>query len=85
MWMWPVEVGQQRFDFTKCQHPVGLVILAHCAALIKCSEGPSWLWNGWGENVVHMIEREVDQKWQEWLQWPLRCIRDGVDVDAMEN
>ncbi|EED19733.1 conserved hypothetical protein [Talaromyces stipitatus ATCC 10500] len=82
MWMWPVELGKQRFDFTNCQHPIALVILAHCAALVNCSEGPSWLWDGWGKSVVHIAKRELSQEWQEWLQWPLRCIHDNLDVDA---
>ncbi|GAE00300.1 conserved hypothetical protein [Paecilomyces variotii No. 5] len=84
MWMWPVELGKQRFDFTNYQHPVAFVILGHCAALVNCTEGPSWLWDGWGKSVMHLAERELSQEWQEWqewLQWPLRCIRENLDVD----
>lgn len=83
VWMWPVELGKHPFDFTNCRHPIALVILAHCAALVNCCEGPSWLWDGWGKSVVHLVERELSQEWQEWLQWPLRCIHYSLDVDAL--
>jgi len=81
--MWGVGLGKERFDISNCRHPVAIIILAHCAALVKSCEGPSWLWSGWSENVVHMAEQELDQDWQPWLQWPLRCIRDALEVDAV--
>lgn len=83
MWMWRVEMGKKRFNLTN-RHPVAIVILAHCAALVKCAEGPSWLWDGWSERVLEMVVQEIDQEWRHWLQWPLRCVRNALDVDMSD-
>lgn len=83
MWMWRVEMGKKRFNF-KSRHPVAIVILAHCAALVKCAEAPLWLWDGWCERVLDMAMREIDLKWREWLHWPLQCAQNALDVDMCD-
>jgi hypothetical protein len=83
-WMWPIELEKQRYDFSECRHPAAIVILAYCAAMVKNSEGPEWIWGGWSESVLRMAENELDSDWQRWLRGPSRCIRSHLDIDEIE-
>jgi len=75
MWLWPFILPKEFIDLLREAHPVALVVLAHFAALVRSLEGSHWARSGWSGNIIDMIERLLDQQWEEWLEWPVRCVR----------
>lgn len=83
MWLWPFTLPQEFLNLLASGHPVALIILAYFAAMVKCLEGWHWNRRGWSKNIIHMVERTLDERWKEWLDWPMQCIFEGLGVNLV--
>ncbi|TEA18703.1 Sterol uptake control protein 2 [Colletotrichum sidae] len=80
VWRWAVSLPQSFLEMMSQCHPMALVILMYYAALVHAFEKKLWYLNGWGVNVASALEKAIQDPWKEWIEWPLRCIREGVDI-----
>jgi hypothetical protein len=30
-----------------------------------------------------MIDRVIEEEWREWIEWPVRSLKEGIPVDSM--
>ncbi|KAK1992205.1 hypothetical protein LX36DRAFT_588905, partial [Colletotrichum falcatum] len=84
VWRWAVSLPQPFLELISQNHPMALVILMYYAALVHALERNMWYIVDWGKNVASTLEKAIQEPWKEWIQWPLRCIRDGVDMRQAE-
>ncbi|KAI8150611.1 Sterol uptake control protein 2 [Colletotrichum sp. SAR 10_70] len=84
VWRWAVSLPQSFLELMSQNHPMALVILMYYAALVHAFERKLWYLNGWGVNVASALDKAIQEPWREWIQWPLRCVRDGVDIRQVE-
>ncbi|KAJ0296829.1 hypothetical protein COL516b_011214 [Colletotrichum fioriniae] len=84
VWRWAVSLPQPFLELMIQNHPMALVILMHYAALVHAFERNMWYLVGWGNNVASALDQAIQEPWREWIQWPLRCIREGVDIRQVE-
>ncbi|KAH6957865.1 hypothetical protein BKA56DRAFT_637721 [Ilyonectria sp. MPI-CAGE-AT-0026] len=84
IWFWPITLTQVFMDLVKTNHPVALIILAHYAALARTFEKNNWINMGWSAKVMGAVETTLDEKWNEWLAWPFKSLRDEIDVNKMD-
>ncbi|KAF6836200.1 hypothetical protein CMUS01_05502 [Colletotrichum musicola] len=85
VWRWAVSLPQSFLELMTQNHPMALVILMYYAALVHAFERNLWYLNGWGMNVAASLDKAIQEPWREWIQWPLRCIREGVDIRRVET
>ncbi|OHF03949.1 hypothetical protein CORC01_00811 [Colletotrichum orchidophilum] len=85
VWRWAVSLPQPFLELMSQNHPMALVILMHYAALVNATERNMWYLVGWGRNVASALDQAIQEPWREWIQWPLRCIREGVDIRHAES
>lgn len=86
IWSWPISLGKAFVERLRNGEPVALVVLAHYAAMVRCYEKDAWYLNGWSEavsGVVKVALAAAGEEWRQWIQWPIRCIGEGVDVREM--
>ncbi|KAF9871733.1 hypothetical protein CkaCkLH20_10667 [Colletotrichum karsti] len=84
VWRWAVSLPQSFLELMSQNHPMALTILMYYAALVHAFERKLWYLNGWGHNVASALDKAIQDPWREWIQWPLRCVRDGVDIRQVE-
>ncbi|KAK6218537.1 c6 zinc finger domain-containing protein [Colletotrichum tabaci] len=84
VWRWAVSLPQSFLELMSQNHPMALVILMYYAALVYAFERNMWYLTGWGSNVASALDKAIQEPWREWIQWPLRCIREGVDIRQVE-
>ncbi|OLN96731.1 Sterol uptake control protein 2-like protein 2 [Colletotrichum chlorophyti] len=84
VWRWAVSLPQPFLELMSQNHPMALVILMYYAALVNAFERKLWYLRGWGANVASALDQAIQEPWREWVQWPLRCIREGVDIRQAE-
>lgn len=83
IWSWPISLGKEFVERLRRGEPVALVVLVHYAAMVRCYENDTWYLKGWSEAVSGVVELALavtGEEWRQWIQWPIRCIREGVDV-----
>lgn len=85
VWLWPFTVPQEFLYLLGDGHPMALIILSHFAALARPFEDGHWMQRGWSGSVMAVVERSMDRRWKEWIEWPMRCIREGSRVDEMAD
>ncbi|KAL0932714.1 C6 zinc finger domain-containing protein [Colletotrichum truncatum] len=84
VWRWAVSLPQSFLELMSQNHPMALVILMYYAALVHAFERKLWYLNGWGVNVASALDKTIQEPWRGWIQWPLRCVREGVDIRQVE-
>lgn len=85
MWLWPSTVTTLFVDLIGTSHPVALVILAHYAALVRPFEQPHFMNRGWSQSIMTAVEDALDEKWTQWIEWPMKSLKEKIDVDQMES
>ncbi|KAI1633481.1 hypothetical protein F4809DRAFT_644432 [Biscogniauxia mediterranea] len=70
LWLWPFLLPQSFIELIDKDHPIALIILAHYAVFTRPFENQNWLLKGWSDSVMAMVERNLDEQWQEWIDWP---------------
>lgn len=63
-------------------NPAALAILAHYAVMVRCYES-YWYLQGWSDNVLGAVKGELKGSWEDWIEWPLKCVQENVDVRDM--
>ncbi|KAF7544463.1 hypothetical protein G7Z17_g9928 [Cylindrodendrum hubeiense] len=53
-------------------------------ALTRPVEQKDWGNQGWTINIIESVARNLDKGWQEWIVWPQRSVREGIDVEDMD-
>ncbi|KAI8724349.1 hypothetical protein NCS52_00003800 [Fusarium sp. LHS14.1] len=84
-WGWPLCLPPFFVDMIRSGDPMALIILAHFAALSWPYEHKGWPSQGWGASVMGMIERVIEEEWREWIEWPVKSLKEGIPVDSMED
>ncbi|GME66096.1 C6 zinc finger domain-containing protein [Neofusicoccum parvum] len=81
VWLWPVTATRGYLEAVGRGEAVAVVVLAHFAALARGFE-EGWVVEGWSEAVAAAVEGALDDDgaWRARVAWPLRCVREGVDV-----
>ncbi|KAK0637803.1 hypothetical protein DIS24_g10451 [Lasiodiplodia hormozganensis] len=94
LWTWAVVVPDGVLELLEGECPVALVVLAYFCVLVASVEcGASrdeeqWFLKGWSggvmECVVGVLERKEEEEeegvWREWVEWPVGCVREGLNV-----
>ncbi|KAK6223623.1 fungal Zn binuclear cluster domain-containing protein [Colletotrichum tabaci] len=84
-WAWAANLPPLFIEMIDNRHPTALVILAHYAALARLFEQASnWLFYGWSDTVMSLLDEALDDEWRPWIQWPKRSLTERIDVDDME-
>ncbi|GME44287.1 C6 zinc finger domain-containing protein [Neofusicoccum parvum] len=81
VWLWPVTATRGYLEAVGRGEAVAVAVLAHFAALARGFE-EGWVVEGWSEAVAAAVEGALDDDgaWRARVAWPLRCVREGVDV-----
>ncbi|KAL1642434.1 hypothetical protein SLS58_005508 [Diplodia intermedia] len=82
IWIWPLLLPEPFVALIAEGHPAALVVLAHFAALMRCCE-VYWWSEGWSESVVDMIVARLEARALAWVEWPVTCVRNGIDVRTL--
>ncbi|KAL0260973.1 hypothetical protein SLS55_004665 [Diplodia seriata] len=82
IWLWPLLLPEAFVSLIAEGHPAALVVLAHFAALMRCFE-VYWWSKGWSESVVDMIVARLEARAFAWVEWPVTCVRNGIDVRTL--
>ncbi|KAL5042233.1 hypothetical protein BDW71DRAFT_217084 [Aspergillus fruticulosus] len=69
LYMWPLAVEDQFFDFLRQQHPVALVLLAFYCAQLRAFED-YWFVGRQGAVWLGHVEAVLERRLNEWLLWP---------------
>lgn len=84
-WAWAANLPPLFIEMIDNRHPTALVILAHYAALARMFEQASnWLFYGWSDTVMSLLDEALDDEWRPWIEWPKRSLTERIDVDDME-
>jgi hypothetical protein len=84
VWLWPVTLQREFVELISNQQPLALVILAHYAALLRYFEKDRWYIQGWSARVIAAVQCTLQHPWDSWMEWPLYCIREGIDIRTAE-
>ena len=71
--LWPVMVPQDFIGKLNERRPEALIILAHYCVILHHLDDYWWM-RGWAAHIVENIERELDDDWLFWIQWPRNII-----------
>lgn len=71
--LWPVMVPQDFIGKLNERRPEALIILAHYCVILHHLDDYWWM-RGWAAHIVENIERELDDDWLFWIQWPRNVI-----------
>lgn len=93
LWTWAVVVPEEVLGLLGEECPVALVVLAYFCVLVagvECGVGEEqWFLKGWSGGVVECVvgvlegkevEGQEEGVWREWVEWPVSCVRKGVNV-----
>ena len=80
VWQWPVLLPRSFVDLIGSEHHVALIILAYFAILANRFEHRGWTLVGWSASVLAIVESALDKEWEGWIEWPKRCLQQGIDV-----
>ena len=71
--LWPVMAPQEYITKLNERRPEALVILAHYCVILHHLDDYWWM-RGWAAHIVENIDRELDDGWLYWIQWPRTVI-----------
>ena len=80
--MWPVMIPQHFLTLLQRRIPKALIILAHYCVILHHLDGYWWM-RGWAAHILHNIQRELDDRWQYWIQWPSNAV--NVEEKVLTN
>ncbi|KAK7217519.1 hypothetical protein V2G26_005522 [Clonostachys chloroleuca] len=83
IWSWPITLPLIFIEMLGQGNHIALIILAHFAAYGRPFEHRDWVSQGWSRCVIDMVERELDQCWHGWIQWPKKSIDEEINVEDM--
>ncbi|EXJ93743.1 hypothetical protein A1O1_02136 [Capronia coronata CBS 617.96] len=74
---WPLRLSDAFLAMMASGHPGALILLAHYAILLKDIE-QQWYFRGRATRLIQRIAERLDQRWQTYIESPLRAIRKPV-------
>ncbi|KAF4544209.1 C6 zinc finger domain-containing protein [Lasiodiplodia theobromae] len=92
LWTWAVVIPEEVLALLEEECAVALVVLAYFCVLVGSVEcgvdwgEEQWFMKGWSggvvECVVEVLERKEEEEgmWREWVEWPVSCVRKGLNV-----
>ncbi|KAL5051086.1 hypothetical protein BDW71DRAFT_172251 [Aspergillus fruticulosus] len=69
LYMWPLSVEEQFFEFLRERHPVALVLLAFYCAQLHAFED-YWFVGKQGAVWLEHVEAALEPRFSDWLAWP---------------
>jgi hypothetical protein len=75
LYIWPLSVEEQYFEFLRQRHPVALVLLAFYCAQLRAFED-YWFVGRQGAVWLENVEAVLDGRLSEWLLWPRGVFSD---------
>lgn len=98
VWSWGVVVPAAFLGLAEQGDAGALAVLAHFVALVHAGEGRRWHVRGWAMGVMDAVVRGLEAgrgaggewraEWPEWervAMWPVRCVREWIDVRSVEE
>lgn len=70
---WPMHLDPTCLKMFESHHPVGLVILAHYAAMMSMRSN-YWFFNRWPRLLLDGVAGLLEQDWHSYLDWPRRMV-----------
>ena len=80
--LWPVMIPQEYITILNEKRPEALVILAHYCVILHHLDDYWWM-RGWAMHIIDNINRELDEDWLYYIQWPTNAI--SVDQKILTN
>ena len=71
--LWPVMIPQNYLTLLNNRKPLALIILAHYCVILHHLDRYWWM-RGWATHIMNNIQRELNDSWQYWIQWPSNVI-----------
>lgn len=81
---WPVMVPIEYVDALDMRRPEAMVILAHYAALLHLYR-QLWIFGDGGRFLIEAICGSLGAKWEDWLEWPVKVLRDSSSLDSITD
>ncbi|QKX58042.1 uncharacterized protein TRUGW13939_05162 [Talaromyces rugulosus] len=75
LYVWPLSVEEQYFEFLRQRHPVALVLLAFYCAQLRAFED-YWFVGRQGAVWLEHVEAVLEGRLNEWLLWPRGVFSD---------
>lgn len=70
---------QQYFALLHQRQPPSLVLFAYFGAFLHALDD-YWFLEGWGKDIVEVVDELLGTYWRPWIHWPLRAV--GLDEAA---
>lgn len=67
---------QQYFTLLHQRQPPALVLFAYFGAFLHALDD-YWFLEGWGRDIVEVVDELLGTYWRPWIHWPLRAV--GLD------
>ena len=80
--LWPVMLPQDYITMLNERRPEALVLLAHYCVILRHLDDYWWM-RGWATHIVENIQRELDENWLYFIQWPTNVI--AIDQKVLTN
>ena len=80
--LWAVMIPQDYISLLNSRKPEALIILAHYCIILHHLDDYWWM-RGWAMHIIENVQRELDDNWRSWIQWPTRVIT--VDEKVLTN
>lgn len=74
---WPMHLNSEVHAMFEAKHPVGLVMLAHYAALMNMRSN-YWFFSRWPPLLMASVSRLLPSNWQSCLQWPRSMMDESI-------
>jgi hypothetical protein len=74
--VFPHSAPQQFFTLLYQRQPPSLVLFAYFGALLH-SLNDYWFLEGWGRDIVEVVDEMLGGYWRQWIYWPLQAV--GLD------
>ncbi|KAF4946416.1 hypothetical protein FSARC_14203 [Fusarium sarcochroum] len=67
---------EEYFTLLHQRQPPALILYAYYGALLH-SNNDSWFLEGWGHDIVEVVDDLLGSYWRSWITWPLEVV--GLD------
>lgn len=81
---WPMHLDPVCLEMFESHHPVGLVILAHYAAMMSMRSN-YWFFNRWPRLLLDGVTGLLKPEWYSYLDWPRGMLLESQDVKAAQT
>ncbi|KAJ0426809.1 hypothetical protein BJY00DRAFT_297786 [Aspergillus carlsbadensis] len=81
LYMWPLSIKKQFFDFLQTQHPMALVILAFYSVQLYAFKD-YWFISGQGAAWLGHVKVALEGRLSKWLLWPRGVLSEGPAPDG---